>query len=292
MKQLVVISGKGGTGKSTLTASFAALAKDAVLVDADVDAADLHLLFKPEILENGEYSGGKKAEIDPDLCIHCDECVTHCRFHAINADHVVDWIACEGCGVCSRVCPVEAAQMKPALSGHYFDSKTRFGAFFHAKLGIAAENSGKLVSTIRKRASDYAEAEGKELIIIDGSPGVGCPVIASVTGCDFALAVTEPSLSGMSDLKRIAELILHFKIPMGVVINKADLNPDMASEIERYCEESGIRLLGRIPFDEAVVKSIAACEVLVDYSRGAASEAVKAVWERAKLSLEEATGGE
>ncbi|RJO64420.1 MAG: (4Fe-4S)-binding protein [Myxococcales bacterium] len=286
MKQLVVISGKGGTGKTTVTASFVALAGQAVAVDADVDAADLHLLLHPTVLESGEYSGGSKAEIDGERCTHCDECRPACRFDAIGVDHRIDPVACEGCGLCARLCPVEAIEMRPALSGHWFRSETRFGPFIHAKLGVAAENSGKLVSLIRTKATEVAQAAGKGLILIDGSPGVGCPVIASLTGCDLALAVTEPTLSGLSDLSRVAELAGHFQIPLAVAINKADLNEAMAAGIEIFCEQKKLKVLARIPFDPAVVKSIAAGETLVEYSTGAAALSLRQLWERTRLELE------
>lgn len=286
MKQLLVISGKGGTGKTTVMGSFAALAKDPVIVDADVDAADLHLLLHPRVLESAEYSGGNKARIDPDLCTHCDECRIACRFDAIDDGHLVDTIACEGCGLCARLCPAEAIEMMPAISGQWFSSETRFGPFIHAKLGIAADNSGKLVTQIRQMAMDIGRESGRSLIMIDGSPGIGCPVIASLTGCDLALAVTEPTQSGLHDLSRVADLALHFKIPLVVAINKADLNEETATEIESYCSDKGIRVLGRIPFDPAVVKAVAAGMILVEYSSGAASHAIKALWEKVWLELD------
>ncbi len=286
MKQLVVLSGKGGTGKTSITASFTALATQTLIVDADVDAADMHLLLNPEIKESGNYSGGVKAHLQPDKCIHCDLCREHCRFGAISGEHVIDIIACEGCGFCSRICPTEAIEMKEAFSGNWFVSDTQFGPFIHAKLGIASENSGKLVSLIRQKAVERAEQDGLSQILIDGSPGVGCPVIASVTGCDLVLCITEPTQSGLHDLKRVVELAQHFSVPITVAVNKADLNEQMSEEIENYCNSVQVRSLGRIPFDPEVVKAVAAGEILTEFSAGPASQAVKALWEKVKQELD------
>ncbi len=261
MKQLAILSGKGGTGKTTIAAAFAALAAEAVIVDADVDAADLHLLLHPVIRESGEYRGGSKAWIDPDLCTHCDLARDACRFHAISEDHRVEPLACEGCGLCARLCPAGAITMKPTLSGRWFLSSTRFGPLVHARLGIAAENSGKLVSLLREKAAQLARDAGKELVIVDGSPGIGCPVIASLTGCDLALAD-------------------HFAIPMVVAINKADLNLELTRRIEEFCAEAHCPMLAHVPFDRDALAAIAAGETLVEHSNGPAAQAVVRLWDR------------
>jgi MinD superfamily P-loop ATPase len=290
MKQLVILSGKGGTGKTTIAASFAILAEDAVTVDADVDAADLHLLLQPEVKISEEFVGGRAARINPDLCNHCDMCREACRFTAITGAHVVDSLACEGCGLCARICPAQAITMQPVVSGQWFNSTTRAGPMVHARLGIAAENSGKLVSQIRQQALEVATASQRELIIIDGSPGIGCPVIASMTGCDLALAITEPTVSGLHDLTRIAILAKHFGIPMVVALNKADLSAAGAAELQSFCRSEAIPLVGQIPFDEAVVGAIVAGTTLVEHSNGPAATAVRALWNSVRKRLFSSSG--
>ncbi len=279
MKQMVIISGKGGTGKTTVAASFASLAVGAVLADADVDAANLHLILDPAIKVNETFSSGQEAIIDEEICTRCGECRSLCRFDAISEDFRIDSQACEGCGLCARRCPVEAIHMKPCISGRWFISDTRFGPFVHARLGIAADNSGKLVALVREKARELGEQRQSDFLIIDGAPGVGCPVIASVTGCDLALAVTEPTRSGLHDLKRVIELTQHFRVPTLVAINKADLDEEMSDQIEEFCREKHLMLAGRIPFDPSVVKAMVAGETLVDYSAGAAAQALRRLWE-------------
>ncbi len=286
MKQIVILSGKGGTGKTTVTASFAALAQNAVLVDADVDAADLHLLLKPENTETHEFSSGQEATIDPERCTACGICRDLCRFDAIDEDFRVDPFACEGCGLCASQCPEGAAVMRPTLSGHWFRSQSEYGPFIHAKLGIAAENSGKLVAVVREEARNDAEAQNRDLILIDGPPGVGCPVIASITGCDLAFVVTEPTKSGLHDLERVVGLAKHFKIPAFATVNKADLDEEMAGKIETACHKNGVKTLGRIPFDPAAVKSVVAGARLVEYSSGAAAMAIRDIWRKLSYELE------
>ncbi|GAI05092.1 unnamed protein product, partial [marine sediment metagenome] len=219
MKQIVVISGKGGTGKSVIAGSFASLAKNKVMADCDVDAADLHLLLHPTVKETHEFSGGKTAFIDERRCTECGKCQEVCRFEAID-NYVVDPISCEGCGVCFHICPEKAIKMVDDLSGKWFVSETKYGPFVHAKLGIAEENSGKLVTLVRQNAKLIAEKEKRDFVIIDGPPGIGCPVIASLSGVDIALIVTEPTLSGIHDLERIVGVAHHFGIKGVVCINK------------------------------------------------------------------------
>lgn len=290
MKQLVVLSGKGGTGKTTITSSFAALQKKSVVVDADVDAADLHLVLNPEIEKTTQFFAGKKAVIDHGKCIQCGTCEENCRFDAIlNHDDVytVDALSCEGCGLCARLCDVEAITMNDENCGEWYESKTAYGKMFHAKLGIAADNSGKLVSLVRERAKEFAEQNNEELVIIDGPPGVGCPVIASVTGSDLVVTITEPSLSGLHDLERLAVLLEHFKIKQMVVINKADLESNLAEKIKTFCIEKNIEIAGEIPFDKNVVKAMIKGKPLVELYKDKSAQSIIEIWEKVKKALAE-----
>jgi MinD superfamily P-loop ATPase len=285
MRQIVVISGKGGTGKTVITASFAALAKNKVMVDCDVDAADLHLLLHPRILERHEFWSGKTARIDLEKCVECGKCVDLCRFDAISPAFVVDRISCEGCGLCERICPAGAVVMEENLSGEWFVSDTAYGPFVHARLGIAEENSGKLVSQVRQVAKEIAEKEKLDYVLIDGPPGIGCPVIASLADTDLALIITEPTLSGMHDMSRAADLAGHFGILTGVVINKHDLNPENTIEIEKMCKDRGIEVFGKIPFSEEVSRSIVRARPFVEISSNAVSREISSVWRRMKVML-------
>jgi MinD superfamily P-loop ATPase len=278
MKELVIISGKGGTGKTSVAASFACLAENKVVADCDVDAADLHLVLKTTVVESGEFQGGKKAFTDADMCTKCGTCVLYCRFGAIGDFFAVDELACEGCGVCAHFCPVEAIRMKDHLSGQWFLSETPHGPLVHAQLGIAEGNSGKLVTLIKKKARDIAAERGLGLVIVDGSPGIGCPVIATISGSYFVLIVTEPTVSGIHDLMRVWELARHFRSRCAVCVNKADINPEKVSEIERICNEHGIPLLAKIPYDSDVTRAQIAGKSVVEYSYGAAAAAIKKLW--------------
>ncbi|MBU4376638.1 MAG: ATP-binding protein [Candidatus Omnitrophica bacterium] len=282
MKQIVIISGKGGTGKTVLTASFAALAKNKVMVDCDVDAADLHLLLQPVIKERHEFKSGKTARIDAAACQQCSKCINVCRFGAIRDDFTVDAISCEGCGLCSYVCFDGAIIMEENLSGEWFISDTKYGPFVHAKLGIAEENSGKLVAKIRQVAKEIAEKNAMDYVIVDGPPGIGCPVIASLAGADCALIVTEPTLSGLHDAERVIEVARHFKIPVKLVVNKYDLNPDMSDKIEYFCKENAIPVIGKIAFDKVVIESIVKGRTIVEYTNGKIKEEVVKIWEELK----------
>ena len=263
MREIVIISGKGGTGKTSLAASFAVLADRPVIADCDVDAADLHLVLAPEIKERHEFRGGREAVIRADDCIGCSLCLDYCRFDAVKTREdplrgpvfSVDSVACEGCGVCVRFCPVEAIDFPERLCGEWMISETRCGPMVHARLGIAAENSGKLVSTVRQEARRIAERENRTLILVDGPPGIGCPVIASVTGSDLVLAVTEPTVSGAHDLERVLSLTRHFDIQAAICVNKWDLNPGMADRIEQKAREMGARVAGRIRYDRSVTRA-------------------------------------
>ena len=287
MKEIVVLSGKGGTGKTTITASFAALAHKKILVDCDVDAADLHLIFKPTVLETHQFFGGKSAFIDKDLCTACGKCGEICRYDAVNlANKEINKFLCEGCSACSHFCPTGAIKMEDDLSGYWFISHSPYGPFVHARLGIAEENSGKLVSLIRSKARALAEKEKAQLIINDGSPGIGCPVIASITGADYVLIVVEPTLSGIHDLKRVVQLAAHFNIPTGVCINKIDINPQMADKISRYCTENNIKVLGSLPYDNCVTKAqVAQKPVVVEYPEREISKKIQDLWKEVEKAL-------
>jgi MinD superfamily P-loop ATPase len=279
MKEIVVISGKGGTGKTCLTACFAALAETKVLADADVDAADLFILLDPKIQKREVFKSGAVAVIDADKCVQCGECVDLCRFEAISEDFRVDPVDCEGCAVCARFCPTEAIEMQPCISGEWFISETRYGPFVHAKLGIGEENSGKLVTIVRHHAKLIAEERGLDWIIVDGPPGIGCPVISAVTGADAALIVTEPTLSGMHDMKRVAELAAYFKIPAAVCINKWDLNPEISQRIADDCSKEQVALVGRIPYDRVVSEALVQRKILLEYDpQGAVAREIRSVW--------------
>jgi MinD superfamily P-loop ATPase len=277
MKQLTVISGKGGTGKTTITAAFASLAKNKVMADADVDAADLHLILNPSIEKEEDFYGGRVPCLDKNLCDECRLCIEHCRFEAIQ-DFVIDLIACEGCGVCAQICPKNAITMKENLCGRWFISQTRFGPLVHARLGIAEENSGKLVTLVRQQARLIAEKEKMDYIIIDGPPGIGCPVISSIGGVDLVLAVTEPTLSGIHDLERILGVARHFNVPAMVCINKSDINQENAERIKTYCQKNRISVAGEIPYDPIVTKAMVAGKTVVEFDDGLISTQIRTTW--------------
>jgi MinD superfamily P-loop ATPase len=282
MKQIVVISGKGGTGKTIVTGALAALAPSKVLVDCDVDAADLHLLLHPEIKERHDFVCGRTAEIDAQLCQKCGQCVPLCRFQAISEDFLVDPVDCEGCALCSRTCPFNAIRMVDNLAGQWFVSGTKYGPFVHAKLGIAEENSGKLVAKVRQVARDIAKRDNSDYIIIDGPPGIGCPVIAAITGVNLALVVTEPTLSGLHDAQRVIEVARHFNVPVKLVVNKYDLNPGMTEQIERFCAGHDVPVIGRLAFDKAVVEAIVAGKTIVEYTDGPLAQELVNIWGQLK----------
>lgn len=278
MKQIVIISGKGGTGKTVITAALASLAENKVLADCDVDAADLHLLLKPRIKETHAFKSGLTARIDAKKCTKCGRCVEICRFEAIDKDFVVDPISCEGCVFCKHVCPVGAVEMLENETGEYFISDTRLGPFVHARLGIAEENSGKLVSIVREKAKDIARKEKCDLILIDGAPGIGCPVIASITGASLALVITEPTLSGLHDAERVIKVAGHFKVPVRLVINKYDLNADMSEKIEGFCRENKISVIGKIPFDKSVVEAMVEGKTAIEYPKCKVKKEIEHIW--------------
>ncbi len=286
MKQLTVISGKGGTGKTSIAAALAVLSRDTVIADCDVDAADLHLVLDPEPLKSGDFFGGKVAAIDDTKCTRCGLCERLCRFNAIK-NYTVEPVSCEGCGFCARACPENAIVMKQALSGRWFISNTRAGTMSHARLGTAEENSGKLVTLVRQFASNTAEDKSQRGVIIDGPPGIGCPVIAAITGADLLLAVTEPTLSGIHDLKRILDVAGHFGITAVVCINKYDINPFNASAIETYCVEKGLEVVGKIHYNPEVTRAMIKHMSVAEHDCGNVTVEVKAMWERIQERLEE-----
>jgi MinD superfamily P-loop ATPase len=284
VQELVVISGKGGTGKTSLLASFAVLAGQAVLADCDVDAADLYLILTPIVRRREVFRSGHEAVIRPELCTGCGRCAELCRFDALRRDeaavlYTVDPTACEGCGVCVSHCPHGAIEFPERVCGEWFVSDTRCGPMVHARLIPAADNSGKLVSTVRGQARRLAEERGMDRILVDGPPGIGCPVISSVTGATAVLAVTEPTVAGEHDLQRVLELCRHFGIPASVCVNKWDLNPQMAERIEGRAREVDAEVLGRIPYDQTFTKAQLQARAVVELG-GPAAEAVRGVWEK------------
>ena len=284
MKQVAIISGKGGTGKTTVTASFAALADTKVLADCDVDAANLYLLLHPEGETSEEFHGARVAVRDARLCARCGECERLCRFGAITVDAVSE-TNCEGCGLCVLACPQGALSLQPVVNGVVFRGQTRYGPMVYARLKPAAENTGCLVTRVRQEAEDIALRAGISLALLDGPPGIGCTVIASLTDTDLAVVVTEPSLSGMHDMERVVDLADRLRVPVATVINKADINRANSATIARYCASRGIPILAELPFDEVVVAANAAQIPLVEYDKGPVSQGIRQAWQRVAALL-------
>lgn len=298
MKQILVISGKGGTGKTILTASFARLAEKKVMADCDVDAADLHLILHPKVKEKHEFKGLPKAFINQKKCTGCGECAKVCRYGAVvnkdarykmqdtryknkknNPQFLIDASSCEGCAICMHVCPVDAISMKDTISGEWYISETKYGPMVHAKLGIAEENSGKLVSVVRQHAKSLAQEKNLDYVIIDGPPGIGCPVIASLSGIDIALIVTEPTLSGIHDMERVISVAKHFGIQVACVINKFDINLNNTKNIENWCQINNVPFIGKIPYDQSVTESIVYGVPLVEYAENKVTQEMKNIWQ-------------
>ena len=306
MKELVVLSGKGGTGKTSLTAAFACLAENMMLCDTDVDAADLHLLMGPNIQEKADFIGGNEAVINPEKCVGCGLCKELCRFDAVvesppgvttpklapseagtssaiisTAIFSIDPIDCEGCGVCVDLCPEQAIDFPKKTCGQWFVSDTRFGPMVHARLGIAEENSGRLVALIREEARKRVREQHLDLILTDGPPGIGCPVIASMSQANCLLIVAEPTVSGIHDMKRVAKLAAHFKIPALVCVNKFDLNPDQGLAIEEIARENKLPIVGRIPFDPEFTQAMIQGKTILETNENSdTSMAIKEIWQK------------
>jgi MinD superfamily P-loop ATPase len=287
MKQLTVLSGKGGTGKTTITAAFAVLAKNTVVADCDVDAPDLHMLLHPKVVKTQEFKGAKLAVIDEEKCTKCNQCRETCRFDAITEDIKIDSISCEGCGVCVVVCPVGAITLIERISGHAYISETEHGFMAHAMLSPGEANSGKLVTLVRQNARILAEKEHSGLIVIDGSPGIGCPVIASVTGVDAGLVVTEPTMSGIHDLERALQLLKHFGVRPFVCVNMYDINRDNTYRIVSFCRENSIKVVGKIPFNPVVTEAMVNGKSLVEFApKSDVAIEIEKMWKKILSALE------
>jgi len=286
MKQIVFISGKGGTGKTVVTGALAALMSNQIIADCDVDAANLHLLLDPVVREQHPFIGGKLAVIDTGLCIECDECIDYCRYGAIRGDYTVDSLHCEGCGLCSHICPSDAIEMVPQEVGEWYLSETGYGTFVHARLGIGAENSGKMVAKIREVARELGSHQGSDYVLIDGPPGIGCPVIAAISGTDMAVVVTEPTCAGIHDFGRIVEVAEHFRVPVQVLINKYDLNMELTRKIENLCQENRIEVAGTLPYSKSVAEAMRQGVPMTEYSDDGIVTALREIGERLIRSLE------
>jgi MinD superfamily P-loop ATPase len=295
VRELVVISGKGGTGKTSVTAAFARFASQKVLADCDVDAADLHLVLAPRSGERHEFSGRKRAVLDAARCTSCGVCVEHCRFTALQLDPPrVDPLDCEGCGLCARLCPVGAVRLSPVVSGVWAVDDTAWGPLVHAQLGVAEDNSGKLVSLVRQEARRVAKERGLGTILVDGAPGIGCPVIASLTGSSLVLVVTEPTVAGRHDLGRVVGVVRHFRLPFAVCVNKTDLNPEVAAGVRAQAREAGALFVSTIRYDRAVTRAMVAGGSVVDeeWTResGGAAEDMRMLWARTERELDRLAG--
>jgi len=289
VKEIVIISGKGGTGKTSITASFAALSKNAVLADCDVDAADLHLLLAPSEQESHPFFSGHIACIDEQKCSACGTCQSLCRYDAIVAHegkYAVVASSCEGCNVCVTFCPEQAIDFPERRCGEWYRSITRCGPMIHARLDIGAENSGKLVSLVRQQAHELAQQQQCDLVLIDGPPGIGCPVIAATTGTDAVFIITEPTCSGKHDLLRVLELTRHFDIPAYICVNKWDINPSMTKEIQDSARENGAQVIGTVPYDSHITKAQIAGKTIVEYGDSIAAISIKQIWQNFCAAIE------
>jgi len=285
MKSILFLSGKGGTGKTSLAGAFAVLSKNKVLADCDVDAANLHLLLDPQVTEKGEFQGSSGAAKNDTLCTGCGECRRVCRFHAIDGNFDIDPYLCEGCGACVYVCPADAIALEPRISGDWYIANSRLGPLSSAELRPGEETSGKLVTLVKQKAYELAKKLEAERLVIDGSPGIGCPVIASTTGATAVILVTEPSLSGLHDLRRILGVVKHFRIPAYLVVNKFDLNEDITVDIESFARDADIQILGRIPYDPDVPKQMTYGRNAVEVATSPAGDAMRAIYDQFEKAL-------
>jgi len=286
MKQIVVFSGKGGTGKTSITASLAALAQNALYADCDVDASNLHIILHPDIEETHSFMGPKCAEIIQERCTRCLECIEACRYDAISEENgvvMVNPFLCEGCGVCYHLCPVDAVSFEQREAGEWYAGETKYGPMVYAELFPGEENSGKLVTEVRKKVKQLGEDMKKDWCIIDGPPGTGCAVMASITGADAAVLVTEPTVSGIHDMRRALELAAFFSIPTGVVINKSSINPEQTDSIRKECENKDIPILGEIPYSRLVIDSVSECIPYVEFRDDDISRSLRNIWENCRL---------
>ncbi|MGB5989208.1 MAG: ATP-binding protein [Marinifilaceae bacterium] len=287
MKEIVILSGKGGTGKTSIAASFAYLAKnDLVLADCDVDAANMHIILDADFGQSTDFYSGKLAVVDSDKCIECGKCLEACHFNAISQNFTVNPLDCEGCGYCQKVCPSDAISFKDCLTGQWFLSKTRMNSdLIHARLSIGADNSGKLVALVKKEARKQAEKNNASYILVDGSPGIACPVISSLSGADFVVLVTEASLSGFSDLKRVYELVRSFKIKAACIINKVDINLEVAEEIRLFLDQQGIEHLASLPYDESFSKAMKINKTVLEYDNSDLKKKIEYSWNKIKTLI-------
>ncbi len=290
LREIVIVSGKGGTGKTTLSSSFAYLAEEKIIADCDVDASDMHLILEPEIKQVKPFPGRKKAQVIDDQCILCGLCEPECRFDAITDVNKINPIKCEGCGVCKLVCPVDAIEMVESQAGELYLSESRYGPLIHAKLFPGEENSGQLVSLVRQFAKITAGIRNKNLIIIDGPPGTGCPVTSAITGTNLAVIVTEPTMSGIHDLKRVVEVIKHFNVTPAVIINKFDINASITSDIENFCEQNSLPVLGKLPFDKRAIEAVVNKMSVPEYCDCELSDLIKNIWTKTYALLKEVVG--
>lgn len=283
MKEILMLSGKGGAGKTSITACFAQLSQQGILVDCDVDASDLHLLLQPETTETHEFFAGFLPEINDAICSHCRQCYDVCRFHAI--DFVGDQPkviadSCEGCGICADHCPTQAIHLESRLCGQWMRSETTHGPMYHAALFPGAENSGKLVAEIRRATKKEAETGHYDLILSDGPPGIGCPVISASSGVDYAVIVTEPTITGLHDMKRLAQVLAQFEIPFGLIINKADVNWQLTADLKNWCQAHHVDLLGEIPFDPQFSHQLRAGKTILEAPHSGSADLIKTIWKK------------
>lgn len=268
--EIAVISGKGGTGKSSISSAFVSVAKSAVVVDCDVDASNLYLLFSPLCKEEEVFVSGSHAVVNNDKCTNCNTCIDLCRFDAIskvNGKIRISESACDGCYLCSRVCPVQAIKMIPADKSRMYAGTFRYGDMVYGRLAPGEENSGKMVNLLREKAKKYVEDYGYDTVILDGPPGIGCPVISTITGVDKVVVVTEPTISGFLDMKRVIEVVCRFSVQKSVIVNKYDLNPSICEQIDKWCEEMEIPVVAHLPFDAQIVEAMIAGKTIIEYNK-------------------------